>query len=80
MPRSMFPEISTEETERSKNGKGFNGPGGEQIKNYVTSVRTPEGSARKSTWAGEDLHDVRLQQINFFDGRMSECGRQVQAN
>ena len=23
MPRSMFPEISTEETERSKNGKGF---------------------------------------------------------
>ena len=26
MPRSMFPEISTEETVRSKNGKGFKGP------------------------------------------------------
>ena len=23
MPRSMFPEISTEETERSNTGKGF---------------------------------------------------------
>ena len=44
MPRSMFPEISTEETERSKNGKGFKGTG-EHIKNYgqqVTSVRTPQ--------------------------------------
>ena len=27
MPRSMFTEKSTEETERSKNGKGFKGPG-----------------------------------------------------
>ena len=35
MPWSMFLEISTEETERSKNGKGFKGPGGEHIKNYV---------------------------------------------
>ena len=35
MPRSMFTEISTEETERSKNGKGFKGPGGEHINNYV---------------------------------------------
>ena len=31
MPRSMFPEISTEELERSKNGKGFKGPGGVHI-------------------------------------------------
>ena len=28
MPRRMFSEISTEETERSKEGKGFKGPGG----------------------------------------------------
>ena len=46
MPRSMFPEIGIRQTERSKNGKGFKGPGGENIKNYgqqVMSVRTPEG-------------------------------------
>ena len=58
MPRSMFPEISTEETERSKNGKGFKGPGGEHIKNYgqqVMSVRTPEGFVRKSTWQVADV-------------------------
>ena len=28
MPRSMFPAMSTEETEKSKNGKGSKGPGG----------------------------------------------------
>ena len=53
MPKSMFPEISAEETERSKNGKGFKGPGGEPIKNYgqqVMSFRTPEGFVRKSMW------------------------------
>ena len=53
MPRSLFPEISTEKAERSKNGKGFEGPGGEHIKNYgqqVVSVRTPEGFVRQSTW------------------------------
>ena len=35
-----------EETERSKNGKGFKGPGGEHVKNYgqqVMSVRTLVG-------------------------------------
>ena len=49
---SMFPEIPTEETERSKSGKGFKGPGGDHIKNngqQVMSVRTPEGLVRKST-------------------------------
>ena len=53
VPRSMFSEISTEGTERSKNRKGFKGPGVEHIKNYgqqVMSVRTPEGFGRKSTW------------------------------
>ena len=29
MPRSMFPEVSIRQTERSKNGKGFEGPGRE---------------------------------------------------
>ena len=46
MPRSMFPEIGIRQTERSKNGKGFKGPGGENIKNcgqQVMSVRTLEG-------------------------------------
>ena len=38
MPRSMFLGISTEETERSKNGKGFKGPGGEHIKKYGQQV------------------------------------------
>ena len=28
MPWTMFPEISTEENERSKKGQGFQGPGG----------------------------------------------------
>ena len=52
MPRSRFPEIPTEETEKSKNGKGFKGPGRENIKNcglQVMSLRTPEGYVRKST-------------------------------
>ena len=42
----VISEISTEETERSKNGKGFEGPGGKHIKNcgqQVVSFRTPEG-------------------------------------
>ena len=32
MPKSMFPEISSEESERSQNGKGFDGPGGDHIR------------------------------------------------
>ena len=58
MPRSMFPEIGIRQKERSKNGKGFKGPGGENIKNYgqqVMSVRTPEGFVRKSTWQVADV-------------------------
>ena len=38
--------------------KGFKGPGGENIKNYVQqvmSVRTPEGFVRKSTWKVADV-------------------------
>ena len=52
MPRSMFSEMGIRETERSKNGKGFKGPGGENIKNcgqQVMSVRTHEGFVRNST-------------------------------
>ena len=58
MPRSTFPEMSTEESERSKDGKGFKGPGGEHIKNYgrqVVSVRIPDGFVRKSTWQVPDV-------------------------
>ena len=60
MPRSMFPETPTEETERSKNGKGFKGTGREHIENYgkqVMSVRILEGHVRKSTWK---VADVRM--------------------
>ena len=48
----MFPEIATEESEMSKNGKGFKGPG-VHIKSYgqrVMSVKTPEGFVRTSRW------------------------------
>ena len=31
MPWNMFPDISTEETQRCKPGKGCRGPGGEHI-------------------------------------------------
>ena len=58
MPRSMFPEVSTEETERSKNGTGSKGPGRENIKNYgqqVMSVRTPGRFVLKSTWQVTDV-------------------------
>ena len=58
MPRSTFPEIGIRQTERSKNGKGFKGPGGENIKNYgqqVMSVRTLRGFVRKSTWHVPDV-------------------------
>ena len=58
VPRSMFPEIGIRQTERSKDGKGFKGPGGENIKNngqQDMSVRTPEGSVRKSTWQVTDV-------------------------
>ena len=33
MPKSMFPAISTEDTETTKNGKGFKRTEGEHIKN-----------------------------------------------
>ena len=58
MPRSMFPEIGIRQTEMSKNGKAFKGPGGEDIKNHgqqVMSVTTPEGFVRKSTWQVADV-------------------------
>ena len=58
LPRSMFPEMGIRQTERSKNGKGFEGPGGENFKNYgqqVMSLRTPEGFVRKGTWQVADV-------------------------
>ena len=58
MLRGIFPEIGLRQTERSKDGKGFKGPGGENIKNFgqqVMSVRTPEGFVHKSTWQVADV-------------------------
>ena len=58
MPKSMFPEVSTAETERSKNGKGFKVPGVEHINNHgqqVMSVRTLEGFVRRSTCQVADV-------------------------
>ena len=58
MPRSMFPEVSTEETERSKSRKRFKGPRGDHTKKHgqqVMSVRTSEGFVRKSTWKVVDV-------------------------
>ena len=55
MPRSMFPETRIRETDRSKSGKGFKGPGGEHIKNHgqqVMTVRTPEGFCAQEHVAG----------------------------
>ena len=79
MPRSMLPEISIEETERSKNGKRFKGPGGKHIKSHgqqVMSVRTPEGLVRKGTWqvAGVRMPLVSASHIiqfgnDFFVGK-----------
>ena len=63
MPRSIFKELSTEATEWSKNGKGFEGPGGEHIKNKgqrVLSVGTPIGFVRKSTWQVADVKRPRV--------------------
>ena len=64
MPKSMFPEIGIRQMDRSKNGKGFKGPGGEHIKNHgqqVMTVRTPEGVVRKSTW---QVANVRRSQVS----------------
>ena len=58
MPRSMFPEIGIRQTDRSKHGKGFKGPGGEHIKNHgqkVITVRTLEGFVCKSTWQAAEV-------------------------
>ena len=46
MPRSMFTEISTEETERSKKGKGSTGPGAEHFKKSCPSEPRKDSYAR----------------------------------
>ena len=46
------PEVGIRQTERSKNGKVFKGPGGENIKNFrqqVMSVGSPGGFVRTRT-------------------------------
>ena len=75
MSKSMFSERSTEETERSKNGEGFKGPGGEHIKNYgqqVMSVRTLEGFVRKTTW---QFADVRRPLVSASPGKDPFIGK-----
>ena len=79
MPMSMFPEISTGETETSKREKGFKGPGGEHMKNYgqqVMSVRTLERFVRKGTW---QVADVRRPPVSASHhpsrGRLVHRGR-----
>ena len=72
MPRSMFPEIGIRQTERSKSGRGFKGPGGENIKNYgqqVMSVRTPEGFVRKSTWQVADMRRPPVSASHIIQAR-----------
>ena len=56
IPKSMFTEISTEEAERSKNGKGFKGQD-ESISRSMDSRSCPSELIRgKSTWqVAEDL-------------------------
>ena len=63
LPGSMFPQLGIRQTEKSKNGKGFKGPGGEHIQNcgqQVMSVRTPEGFVRKSTCQFADVRRPRV--------------------
>ena len=63
MPRSMFPEIGITQTERSKNGKGFNGREGTSRlmgskscpSGQVADVRRPLVSASHIIQAGNDL-------------------------
>ena len=52
--KSMIPEISTEETERSETGKDFIGPGGEHIMNDGQHVTSP-GFVRENTWQVADV-------------------------
>ena len=56
MPKGMFPELSTRETERSKNGKRFKGTRespSRPMDSQAMSVRTPEGFVR--TWQVADV-------------------------
>ena len=56
--RSMSSRDRHQAKERSQNGKGFKGPGGENIKyqgQLVMSIRTLERHVRKSTWQVADV-------------------------
>ena len=44
MPKNMFTEIATEETERSKNGQGMKGPEEEHIKKLRTAGHVCQNS------------------------------------
>ena len=83
MPRSMFPELPTEETERSKNETGFKGPAGEHIKNYgqqVMSVRTPERFVRKGTWQVADVRRSFVTASDTIQATTCSSGRMRRAS
>ena len=68
MPKSIFTEISREDTERSKNGMVFKRPREERIKNcgqQAMSVRTSEGVVRKSTWQVADVRRLFVSDKNW---------------
>ena len=67
MPRSMFPEISTEEKERSKKGKGSKGRGGEHIKmgSDLCPSELLNDSGARATW---QVADVRRPLVSIQAG------------
>ena len=67
----MFPEISTQETERFETGKDFIGPGGENTMNsgqHVMSVRSP-GFVRENTWQVEDVRRPHVSASHIIQAR-----------
>ena len=81
MPRTMFPKISAEETERSNDGKWFKGPGGEHIKTkdskQVMSLSTLEGVVRKKHVAGCRREKTLCVGISHHRSRQRPVHREV---
>ena len=72
LPRSMFPEIPTEETERSKNEKGSQDQE-ESTLRITGSKSCPsellEGFVRKSTWQVADVRRPPVSASHFMQAR-----------
>ena len=71
VPKSMFPNISTEETERSKNGYGVQRT--RRRAQQVLSVRTLEGFVRKCTWQVADVRRLLVSATHIIQGTL--CAR-----